>query len=78
MLTRLLEREPQQFMYFHRMMGYFILSLNLVIYAFTSPYSTVQIFVPALFLAILIVIPKLNRYLEDKFERKVVLSVFLL
>lgn len=78
MLTRLLEREPQQFMYFHRMMGYFILSLNLVIYAFTSPDSTVQIFVPALFLAILIVIPKLNRYLEDKFERKVVLSVFFI
>ncbi|MDA0624740.1 hypothetical protein PCS77_16910, partial [Acinetobacter baumannii] len=36
-LERFIDREPKQFAYFHRLMGYSILSLILVIYAFTSP-----------------------------------------
>ncbi|EOX4076570.1 hypothetical protein ACPIE0_001330, partial [Acinetobacter baumannii] len=37
-----IDREPKQFAYFHRLMGYSILSLILVIYAFTSPNTNYQ------------------------------------
>lgn len=48
-LERFIDREPKQFAYFHRLMGYSILSLILVIYAFTSPNTNYQIYVPPFF-----------------------------
>ncbi|MEC8057008.1 MAG: hypothetical protein VX136_07795, partial [Pseudomonadota bacterium] len=42
-LDRLVDREQRQFAYFHRLMGYFILSLIVVIYSFTSPDANYQL-----------------------------------
>jgi len=52
-LDRLIDKEPRQFAYFHRLMGYSILSLILVIYAFTSPNTNYQIYIPPFFLFLL-------------------------
>jgi hypothetical protein len=41
-----LDKEPRQFAYFHRLMGYSILSLIVVIYSFTSPDANYQLFIP--------------------------------
>ena len=49
-LDRLIDKEPRQFAYFHRLMGYSILSLILVIYAFTSPSANYQLFTSFLFI----------------------------
>ncbi|OOS84979.1 hypothetical protein BTH22_00610 [Acinetobacter baumannii] len=57
-LERFIDREPKQFAYFHRLMGYSILSLILVIYAFTSPNTNYQIYIPPFFLFLLFVSSK--------------------
>jgi hypothetical protein len=44
-LDRLIDKEPRQFAYFHRLMGYSILSLILVIYTFTSPSANYQLYI---------------------------------
>ncbi|MEC8568335.1 MAG: adenylate/guanylate cyclase domain-containing protein, partial [Pseudomonadota bacterium] len=44
-LDRLIDKEPRQFAYFHRLMGYSILSLILVIYTFTSSSANHQLYI---------------------------------
>ncbi|MDQ1207880.1 adenylate cyclase [Acinetobacter baylyi] len=78
MLTRFIERGPQQFIYFHRMMGYFILSLLIVIYSFTSAHSQYQIYVPIFIVILVLLIPRLNRVFEAKFDKKITRSIFFL
>lgn len=69
-LERFIDREPKQFAYFHRLMGYSILSLILVIYAFTSPNTNYQIYVPPFFLFLLFISSKLEHWLQYQFDKK--------
>lgn len=75
-LERFIDREPKQFAYFHRLMGYSILSLILVIYAFTSPNTNYQIYIPPFFLFLLFVSSKLEHWLQYQFDKKTQKSVF--
>ena len=75
-LDRLVDREPRQFAYFHRLMGYFILSLIVVIYSFTSPDANYQLFIPIFLVLILLISPKLDRWLQYKFNQNVARNVF--
>ena len=68
-LERFIDREPKQFAYFHRLMGYSILSLILVIYAFTSPNTNYQIYIPP-FSFLLFVSSKLEHWLQYQFDKK--------
>ncbi|EOV2321446.1 adenylate/guanylate cyclase domain-containing protein, partial [Acinetobacter baumannii] len=51
-------------------MGYSILSLILVIYAFTSPNTNYQIYIPPFFLFLLFVSSKLEHWLQYQFDKK--------
>ncbi|MBJ9984350.1 adenylate/guanylate cyclase domain-containing protein [Acinetobacter sp. S40] len=75
-LDRLVDREPRQFAYFHRLMGYFILSLIEVIYSFTSPDANYQLYIPVFLVIILIINPKLDRWLQYKFDKNLSRNVF--
>nr|WP_130804738.1 adenylate/guanylate cyclase domain-containing protein [Acinetobacter ihumii] len=75
-LDRLVDREPRQFAYFHRLMGYSILSLIVVIYSFTSPDAHYQIYIPVFLLFVLLIAPKLDRWLQYKFDKTVTRNVF--
>ena len=68
-LERFIDREPKRFAYFHRLMGYSILSLILVIYAFTSPNTNYQIYIPP-FSFLLFVSSKLEHWLQYQFDKK--------
>ena len=68
-LERFIDREPKQFAYFHRLMGYSILSLILVIYAFTSPNTNYQIYIPPFFF-FTFVSSKLEHWLQYQFDKK--------
>lgn len=76
-LERFIDREPKQFAYFHRLMGYSILSLILVIYAFTSPNTNYQIYIPPFFLFLLFVSSKLEHWLQYQFDKKLKKVFFL-
>lgn len=41
-----IQKEPHQFEYFHRMMGYIMLSVVLVVFHYTEPDTQYQLFVP--------------------------------
>ncbi len=57
-------------------MGYSILSLILVIYAFTSPNTNYQIYIPPFFLFLLFISSKLEHWLQYQFDKKTQKSVF--
>ncbi len=58
-----IQKEPQQFEYFHRMMGYIMLSVVLVVFHYTEPDTQYQLFVPFFLFLVLLIIPKLSRWL---------------
>ena len=69
-LNRLIDKEPRQFANFHRLMGYSILSLILVIYSYTTFNAKYQLYIlPLLFLYFLFSF-KLEKWLHYKFDRK--------
>ena len=53
-----IHQEPKQFEYFHRMMGYIMLSLVLIVYHYTEPDTNYQIFVPLFLALVLVITPK--------------------
>ncbi|WP_227610763.1 MULTISPECIES: adenylate/guanylate cyclase domain-containing protein [unclassified Acinetobacter] len=57
-------------------MGYFILSLIEVIYSFTSPDANYQLYIPVFLVIILIINPKLDRWLQYKFDKNLSRNVF--
>jgi hypothetical protein len=59
-LDRLIDKEPRQFAYFHRLMGYSILSLILVIYTFTSSSANHQLYILPILLVFFLLSPKLK------------------
>lgn len=74
-LDRLINKEPRQFAYLHRLVGYSVLSLIIVIYALTSPVSHYQIYTPILFFVCLLMSPKLTDWVQYKFDHTVAKSV---
>ena len=68
-LDRLIDKEPRQFAYFHRLMGYSILSLILVIYTFTSPSANYQLYILPFLLIHFLICPKLEKSLQYKFDK---------
>ena len=68
-LDRLIDKEPRQFAYFHRLMGYSILSLILVIYTFTSSSANHQLCILPILLVFFLLSPKLEKWLQYKFDR---------
>ncbi|VTX57437.1 Adenylate cyclase 1 [Acinetobacter junii] len=68
-LDRLIDKEPRQFAYFHRLMGYSILSLILVIYTFTSSSANHQLYILPILLVFFLLSPKLEKWLQYKFDR---------
>jgi len=70
-LDRLIDKEPRQFAYFHRLMGYSILSLILVIYAFTSTSASYQLYLLPLLFIYFLLCPRLEKWLQYKFDKKI-------
>ncbi|ENV07913.1 MULTISPECIES: adenylate/guanylate cyclase domain-containing protein [Acinetobacter] len=70
-LDRLIDKEPRQFAYFHRLMGYSILSLILVIYTFTSTSASYQLYLLPLLLIYFLFCPRLEKWLQYKFDKKI-------
>ena len=69
-LDRFIDKEPAQFAYFHRLMGYSILSLILVIYTFTSTSASYQLYLLPVFLIYFLLCPRLEKWLQYKFDKK--------
>ena len=66
-LSNWIDRDPKHFEYLHRVMGYAMLSLLLVVYHYTSPETKYQIYVPILLGVVALILPKLSNWLEFKF-----------
>lgn len=69
-------KEPKQFEYFHRLMGYIMLSLVIVVFHYTEPDTQYQIFIPFFFLAIILALPKLSRWLIYRYNTSIKRNVF--
>ena len=65
------EKEPRTFEYFHRLMGYAMLSLILVVYHYTSADTQFQIYVPFFFLVIVLATPRLTRWLNYQYNGRI-------
>lgn len=74
-LDRLIDKEPRQFFYFHRLMGYAILSLILVIYAFTAYSSNYPLYIVPLLVLYYLFSLKLDKWLLQKYEASTVKSI---
>ncbi len=61
------EKDQRQFGYFHRLMGYLILSLLLLIFAFKNNQHT-QVVIPILLLLLVLVSAKIDRWLQRYFS----------
>lgn len=72
-----IDREPEQFEYLHRVMAYTSLTLILIVYYFTYPDSNYQIYVPIFLMLLLLFMPKISSWLEDKYNSIIQSSVFL-
>lgn len=66
-LSNWIDRDPKHFEYLHRVMGYAMLSLLLVVYHYTSPETKYQIYVPILLGIVALILPKLSNWLDFKF-----------
>ncbi len=63
-----MDRDPKQFEYLHRIVGYSSLALILVVYHFTYPETTYQLYIPIFLTLLLIFTPKLSQWLEYKYN----------
>ena len=74
-----MDRDPKQFEYLHRIVGYSSLALILVVYHFTYPETTYQLYIPLFLIILLIFTPKLSQWLEYKYNSsRVKRNVFFL
>ncbi len=73
-----ISKEPSQFEYFHRLMGYIMLSLVLVVYYYTQPDTQYQIYIPLFLLFILFITPKLSRWLLYRYNKRVKRTVLFI
>ncbi|NHB57409.1 adenylate/guanylate cyclase domain-containing protein [Acinetobacter shaoyimingii] len=77
-LDRLLDKEPKQFEVLQRVMGYFMISLLVVIYYFTSPNSNYQIFFPILVFFVIFFGPRISHALQYRYGTSLRSNVFFL
>ena len=75
-LDEWIQKEPKQFEFFHRLMGYMMLSLLVVVYHYTSAETQYQIYVPLFLLFIFVITPRLTHWLQYRFDQKVRRMVF--
>ena len=73
-----IKKEPRQFEYFHRLMGYIMLSLLVVVYHYTSSDTQYQIYVPVFLLFVLLITPKLSNGLLYRYNSKIKRSLLFL
>ena len=73
-----IKKEPKQFEYFHRLMGYVMLSLVTLVYHYTQPDTQYQIYIPVFLLGALLVTPKLSRWLVYRYNNKVKRTVLFI
>ncbi len=73
-----IHKEPKHFEYFHRMMGYIMLSLVIVVYHYTEADTQYQIFVPFFLLFILLITPRLSRELIYRYSQRRKRNVFFI
>src|SRR5690554_7693922 len=66
-----MDRDPTQFDYLHRVMGYASLSLILIVYHYTYPDTQYQIYIPVLLAFLLFITPKLSRWLQSKYNYQI-------
>ena len=66
-----IRKEPRQFEYFHRLMGYLILSLLITVYYYTSPDTHYQLYVPIFLVLVLIITPRLSNCLLYSYNTKI-------
>lgn len=77
-LDDLIRKEPRQFEHFHRLMGYIMLSLVIIVYHYTSSDTHYQIYVPFFLLFILLIAPKLSNWLLYRYNSKIESSVLFI
>ena len=70
-LDRLIDKEPRRFVYFHRLMGYSILSLILVIYTFSANSANYQLYLLPLIFIYFLVYLRLEKWLQYKLNRHI-------
>jgi adenylate cyclase len=73
-----IRKEPRQFEYFHRLMGYIMLSLLVVVYHYTSSDTQYQIYVPLFLFFVLLITPKLSNGLLYRYNSKTKRSLLFL
>ena len=73
-----IRKEPRQFEYFHRLMGYIMLSLLIIVYHYTSSDTQYQIYVPVFLLFVLLITPKLSNGLLYRYNSKIKRSLLFL
>lgn len=73
-----LDREPKQFSYFHRLMGYSMLSLGLLVYTFTTQTTHIQLYLPLIFAVVLFASPRLEQWLKYRYNVQVQRNVLFL
>ena len=74
-----MERDPQQFEFLHRLVGYASLSLIMVVYHYTYADTNYQIYLPFFLTFLLLIIPKFSRWLQYNIVIKLsVISCLLL
>ncbi len=66
-----IRKEPRQFEYFNRLMGYLILSLLITVYYYTSPDTHYQLYVPIFLVLVLIITPRLSNWLLYRYNTKI-------
>ena len=69
-LDNWMDRDPKQFEYLQRVVGYSSLALILVVYHFTYPYTTYQAYMPVFLGLLLLVLPKVGRWIDDKYNSR--------
>ncbi len=65
-----MERDPQQFEFLHRLVGYASLSLIMVVYHYTYADTNYQIYLPFFLTFLLLIIPKFSRWLQYKYSHQ--------
>ena len=65
-----MKRDPQQFEFLHRLVGYASLSLMMVVYHYTYADTNYQIYLPFFLTFLLLIIPKFSRWLQYKYSHQ--------
>lgn len=73
-----IHKEPKHFEYFHRLMGYIMLSLVIVVYHYTEADTQYQIFIPFFLLFLLFSAPYLSRELIYRYGQRRKRNIFFM